>query len=452
MLLLNALLYSLNTLYGGSIRGEVDVFKRVSMVKVIRNVRAEVLPQIKIRFMENHTKSVRFSDHEFADIARSFVRTSMENNVSKIAAICLSKIVYNYIFIDRNLKHCLSKCENIISDPNDVIFSLAKCTVAKSYITSGLILSNVPKIFPSNNNGKLNVVMWSKPLMLTKPENNSLPNIETSNKDIFIRSMHYHNTLFMSMIESFKKGGVDMIISSSCFPDWAVATCKRFGVALVDGIVAKQFETLCCLLKVSPITTLRDENVAHFRSSVQFKLDQLGQSIYLLIILPNISQIILCSQTSTQCKGYIKAVIKTCKQFHQWITNSLEYQNVMNNSKSFPDEILYSDFGGSLGILLMSISTEISKQESFQNELSLLKELFLTIPRVCFNQANNNLHYSFFQHCLDFRNNYNSITCGVIENPFAYFHALETTLQEADSITRIHKVLSTTKRIKTNVE
>lgn len=447
-----------NTGYRFGLFRSNSTMKRIQMINNITEIRSRILPDIQSQFVKEYANILSVDDDNFATICEYYISTSLSAQLPTIISKVLTKLVFNYLFHNGN-RDVRQRAKLAVENYQDVIFQVYKLSLTKSHLLNGYIISRNFKVFtPRIKSQNHRVVLWSIPLIENKDEIISLPLIRTKNENIFMTTILYKNILLERALKILQSQKVTVILSSDYFPEWAVATCRRYSISLADMIPEKEFTRLVSELKTCPVQCQEDLINTKLQSNVNIDLVQFGQSRFVRIDLLNSMQIVLCATTPSQCDQFTRSILKTLKQINNWFIDSqlFEHHKANTSVQTVSNLLYWCRCDGFAGVISSIINESyFNNSVGTENQRKILNELFLCIPRELHKKTAVNSKSSFLKHLNKVRNSLlqnqawalEMFSIHSIESAFEQFSVIDNVLQAAEIMLRIDCVVPARCRI-----
>lgn len=438
--------------------------RKSKAIQFIRHLRLKIIPVLRKTVLSQYCFLTKTCGSSFQQIVSSFLLTNLSSQFPKVIALKLLSLLTEFIGEPDgriSFENVMKSLENY----TNMIFQVYKVPLRMSQVIDGFILSRDFKVLPKQGNIRnRNVVLWSIPLEQNVDEMTTIPTIETSDESTFMKTVIYKNMLLTEAIQSMEKHNIRMIISSVYFPEWAVSTCSKYSIGVVDMVGEEEFNFLVEKLKVSPITCRADLKDLKNVCKVEVEAMHLGTSRYAFLQIKT-RQIVIAGPTVSQCNQYSKALLRCLRTLRSWIHDSREMDcfNVSGNFSYQPhvrdteDALFWCPSNGYIEYVSYLVINEqpelVSPLLLDEQNIDILNSVLLEIPQILHRSAIGKRNGGFLQRLLHFKSELRNENFKLmleenydargIENPFQFFHCLQNALLASESMLKISSVIYT---------
>ena len=466
VILLAAVLRSMDNYFDQRTLGRnvyaVDAVSRAHMVRCIDNIKSKLLPEVQQRLLERNAFIISIKDPNFSRTLEILIYSFMLSKTSSLIARSLTNILCQYIC--KSVKSSV-EIPDLVSflryNYEDVVFQVYKTPLAKSEVSLGLILTrDVKHLVSAQVSNECKIVLWSIALSESTENIHELPLLHTNNEHQFMQSLLYKNILLDECLKLLSIQGIDVILSSVYFPEWAVATCKSFSVTLVDSIPEDEFQLICSKCAVLPVTCKQELTPSCPYFTTKLHQIVIGTGKYAKLDIDH-KQLIICGVTPTQCDQVSKIVLKTVAYLDNWFQDCLAHEKYKRGGKisdigqeKIPDRNLFYTYSSGYPEIMSSvILNDLSILSNWDDiEKKILTELFLEIPRILHRKADSRIFPKFANQVANVRD---ALLLGKemqsskshIQSIFEHFNCISVALEGAKTLIKIESIVSSNKRL-----
>lgn len=440
--------------HGGSLPPYIEAEERSKALQFIRHFRLSIIPQLQSTVLERYCYTSTNNNTDFRDTILAFIRTNLSSLFPNVIVTRLLSL-FNDFLTDFYLSNLYENVADSLENYNNLIFQVYKTPLRMSRIINGYVLSKDFKVHPDKREmEEQNVVLWSIPLEQSIDDVSTVPTIETSDEPTFMRTILYIQNLLDKAMKTMKQQKIQVIISSVYFPEWAVSTCAKYSMGLVDIVRKEEFDYLIEKLEVPPISCKEELLNPKYVCKVKTEAIHLGTSRYAMLGITNVRQIVIAGPTVTQCNQFSKAFLRCFRSLRCWIEDSRDVCSILqisDDNASNTEVVFCCPSDGYIQMVSHLVIDDNEDSSNFlytEQQLKFLKSLLLDVPRLLHRSSICKNNESFLKHLINFKvesrevmiQNRNSKRRS-IENPIQFFHCLQNALLVSETMIRTSTIL-----------
>jgi len=419
---------------------------RLEMIRTIRDVRANVLPELEKQFIANHCCVIATSSDSFRTVLTNITLSFFKCQFPKLIAKNLTNLIVDWVYHESNGTETFETIKKLRHNFYTLAFQVYKFPLSSSKLTEGFILSRDFKYVSDGVLGTINrILLWSINLVETSDELNYMPTIEVQDGATFMQSILHKNQKLIEYIKVLKKNGITVIVSKTLFPEWAVSICKLLQISVVDMVPGEEFDFIVSLTSVCPVTSFNEMDDKN-QFQCQTSRVQLGNEKYVRLGLQT-SQMVVCGTTVTECNTFCSALQRAAVYIDTWHQDSRRYS--FSSGRDGTNDLYISNSFGY--VELMSTVAADSLRELLQitdSVHSIIRDLLLEIPLILYRSRYSRKRKSFLKYITDIKMNKSNISHLDIQNPLIVFAILENVFTTAEKMLKIDNIVTTSKSIK----